>query len=59
LGRLVIGHRHEERLAVARYVVVGVAAHQEGASNVVWHYVAALRALRRFSEFEALIRPQK
>jgi serine/threonine-protein kinase len=34
-------------------------AHQSGVSKAGWHYHPALRALRGFSEFEALIRPQK
>ena len=34
-------------------------AHQQGQSKASWHFSAALRALRGFSEFEALIRPQK
>lgn len=34
-------------------------AHQQGQSKAAWHYAPNLRALRGFSEFEALIRPQK
>ncbi len=34
-------------------------AHQQGQSKAAWHYIPALRALRGFSEFEALIKPQK
>ena len=34
-------------------------AHQQGQSKAAWHYLPPLRALRGFSEFEALIRPQK
>ncbi|MEQ1693701.1 MAG: hypothetical protein ABMA00_20600 [Gemmatimonas sp.] len=34
-------------------------AHQQGQGKDEWHYLPALRALRGFSEFEALIKPQK
>ncbi len=34
-------------------------AHQQGQSKAEWHYQPNLRALRGFSEFEALIRPKQ
>ena len=34
-------------------------AHQQGVSKAAWHCSPSIRALRGFSEFEAVIRPQK
>ena len=34
-------------------------AHQQGQSKVTWHYIPALRALRGFPDFDALIAPKK